>query len=267
MKNNFVSLVTLGIKNLLALLTPEDRYGIHRGVNGVELAYVVVDLLKVVKPNLTVIDGIVGMEGFGPHSGDLIDMNLIVAGKDVVAVDAVASEIMGYQAMEIPTTQIACKQNIGVGDMAQIVISGERVEEVRKQFTRPIFKYISDNPNVTTYFGGVCLGCIYRITETEKAIGIDPKKKYGLVFGRKVNLPEKIDADEIWLIGDCTAPYKDKFKNTVFVGGCPPLKWFIHAVRLPSWSEEHGREFRTYPVDVREQSEEIRKARERLSRA
>lgn len=265
MKNNFVSMVTLGIKNFMAFLAPDDRYGIHRGVNGVELAYVVVDLLKVIKPKLTVIDGIIAMEGFGPHSGNLIRMDVIVAGKDIVAVDAVASEIMGYQAMEIPTTQIAAKQYLGVGDLSKIVIKGKKIEDVRKHFTRPMFTYISDNPNVTTYFGGVCCGCIYRIHETEAAIGIDPKKKYALVFGRKVNLPKKMDADEIWLVGDCTAPYRHKYKNTVFVAGCPPLKWYIHAVRLPHWSKEFGREFHTYPVDIEKQTEDIMRARKRLS--
>jgi len=265
MKNNFVTMVTLGIKNFLALLTPDDRYDIHRGVNGVELSYALVDLLKVVKPKLTLIDGIIAMQGFGPHTGDLIGMDLIIAGKDVVSVDAVASEIMGYQAMEIPTTQIASKQNLGVGELSNIEIRGQKIEDVRKDFRRPVFKYISDHPNVTTYFGGVCCGCIYRISETENAIGIDPDKKYALVFGRKVRLPEKIDADEIWLVGDCTAPYKKKYENTVFVAGCPPLKWFIHEVRLPSWAKEYGREFRTYPVDVKKQSKEIMKARKRLS--
>ncbi len=265
MKNNFVTMVTLGIKNLLAFLTPEDRYGLHRGVNGVELSYVLVDLLKVLKPQLTVIDGIVGMEGFGPHSGDLINMDLVVAGKDIVAVDAVASEIMGYQAMEIPTTQIAWKQNLGIGELSKIMVRGQRIEDVRKNFTRPIIKYISDHSNVTTYFGGVCGGCVYRIEETENAIGIDPEKKYALVFGRRVNLPEKIDADEIWLIGDCTAPYRSKYENTVFVGGCPPLEWYIHGVRLPHWSEQYGREFRTYPVDIKRQNEEINQARRRIS--
>lgn len=265
MKNNFVTMVTLGIKNLLAFLTPEDRYGLHRGVNGVELSYVLVDLLKVLKPQLTVIDGIVGMEGFGPHSGDLINMDLVVAGKDIVAVDAVASEIMGYQAMEIPTTQIAWKQNLGVGELSKIMVRGQKIEDVRKNFTRPIIKYISDNSNVTTYFGGVCGGCVHRIEETENAIGIDPEKKYALVFGRRVNLPEKIDADEIWLIGDCTAPYKSKYENTVFVSGCPPLEWYIHGVRLPHWSEQYGREFRTYPVDIKKQNEDINQARRRIS--
>lgn len=265
MKNNFISIVTLGIKNFLAFLAPDDRYGIHRGVNGVELAYVVVDLLKAIKPKLTVIDGIVAMEGFGPHTGNLIRMGLLVAGKDVVAADAVASEIMGYQAMEIPTTQIAFKQQIGIGDLSQIETRGEKIEGVRKHFTRPIFNYISDHPNVTSYFGGVCCGCIYRIQETEDAIGIDPKKKYALVFGRRANVPEKIDADEIWLVGDCTAPYKKKYKKSVFVAGCPPLKWYIHAVRLPRWSKEYGREFRTYPVDIKKQTGDIMRARKRLS--
>jgi hypothetical protein len=81
---------------------------------------------------------------------------------------------MGYQAMEIPTTQIAHTQHLGVGNLSQITVKGQKIENVRMNFMRPMFKYISDNPNVTTYFGGVCCGCIYRIPETENAIGINP---------------------------------------------------------------------------------------------
>ena len=72
------------------------------------LSQKLVDLLKVVKPSLNIVDGVVGMEGYGPTRGGIPkEIGLIAAGKDPVAVDAVCSKIMGYDPMFIDTTRIA----------------------------------------------------------------------------------------------------------------------------------------------------------------
>ncbi len=47
------------------------------------------------------------MEGQGPHAGTPVEMNLIVAGADTVAVDAVSSYIMGFDPVEIPAVRVA----------------------------------------------------------------------------------------------------------------------------------------------------------------
>ena len=83
------------------------------------------DLYRVRKADLTIIDGIIGMEGQGPHAGTPVEMNLIVSGVDTVAVDAVASYTMGFDPVEIPAVRIAANEGLGVADLDAIEVVGE----------------------------------------------------------------------------------------------------------------------------------------------
>jgi uncharacterized protein (DUF362 family) len=75
--------VTLGMKNMFGLLPDKFKGKYHlKGISKV-----VVDINTVLRPALTVIDGFVGMEGQGPADGTPVQMNLIIAGTDVVATD------------------------------------------------------------------------------------------------------------------------------------------------------------------------------------
>jgi uncharacterized protein (DUF362 family) len=49
------------------------------------------------------VDGIVGMEGDGPMGGDPVRAGVVLAGSDPVAVDAVATQIMGFDPAKVPT--------------------------------------------------------------------------------------------------------------------------------------------------------------------
>ena len=55
----------------------------------------------------SVLDGIVGMEGDGPMQGDPVNTNVIIAGSDPVAVDIVASRVMGFDWRKIPVIREA----------------------------------------------------------------------------------------------------------------------------------------------------------------
>jgi uncharacterized protein (DUF362 family) len=48
-----------------------------------------------VRPQLAIVDGIVGMQGDGPIKGDAVDVGVILAGTDPVAVDSTAARLMG----------------------------------------------------------------------------------------------------------------------------------------------------------------------------
>ena len=77
-------------------------------MNGI--SKVVVDINTVIKPALTVIDGFVAMEGRGPTNGTPVKMDLIIAGKDVVATDATAARIMGFDPAEISHIRTAAQK-------------------------------------------------------------------------------------------------------------------------------------------------------------
>jgi uncharacterized protein (DUF362 family) len=98
------------------------------------ISKVVVDINTVIKPVLTVIDGFVAMEGKGPTDGTPVKMDLIIAGKDVVATDATGARVMGIDPHEISHIRGASEK--GLGNIDNIEIVGERLEDVKRVFKR-----------------------------------------------------------------------------------------------------------------------------------
>ena len=68
--------------------------------------------------------------GEGPAAGSLRKLGVILAGQDTVAVDAVATKIIGLSPMDIYTTQYADERGLGVGKLQNIEVSGEGIEDV-----------------------------------------------------------------------------------------------------------------------------------------
>lgn len=240
MKNNFMSVVTLGMKNHMGFMTFEDRRKLHRKY---DLAYTIADIVKVVSPGLTLIDGIIAMEGFGPHAGTPIRMDTVIGGRDIVAVDAVGASVMGYDPLEPPTTQVGVRYSLGNADLSKIQIVGEPLERVRKYFKRPIIMAVSPHPNVEVYPGGMCPGCAPRIPKIP--LNPDPNKKYAVIIGRRAKVPRKLDEyDEVWCFGKCgmdsamgviSGVGKEKIK---LVPGCPPLIWYGEQTVLKTLKEK-----------------------------
>ena len=129
LKTHVNTTVTLGMKNMFGLLPDKFKGKYHmKGISNV-----VVDINTVLKPALTVIDGFVGMEGRGPIDGTPVQMNLIIAGKDVVATDATAARVMGFNPYEIKHIRRAFEKGLGSSE-AQIM--GEKLETVTRAFKR-----------------------------------------------------------------------------------------------------------------------------------
>jgi uncharacterized protein (DUF362 family) len=121
--------VTLGMKNMFGLLPDKFKGKYHlKGISKV-----VVDINTVLRPALTVIDGFVGMEGQGPADGTPVQMNLIIAGTDVVATDATTCRVMGINPYEIKHIRKAYEKGLGKSE-AQIL--GEKLETVTRAFKR-----------------------------------------------------------------------------------------------------------------------------------
>ena len=130
LKTHSATSVTLGMKNMFGLLPDKFKGKYHaRGISKV-----VVDINSVVKPVLTVVDGFVGMEGAGPVDGDPVRMDLIVAGKDVVAVDATCCRVMGFDPHNVKHVVRAFER--GLGEVDDVEVVGEKIENVMRAFRR-----------------------------------------------------------------------------------------------------------------------------------
>jgi hypothetical protein len=87
---------------------------------------------------LVVIDGMMGGEGFGPAKPTPIRMDIVIAGRDIIAVDATGVRAMGFDPHEV--THIvygAGVSGLGYMDEDDIEIRGESLDRVKKEFLRP----------------------------------------------------------------------------------------------------------------------------------
>jgi len=95
------------------------KFGLHHDIRSE-----IVDHIACRVPDLTVMDALQGMEGQGPANGTQVTMNLVLASKDPVAVDAVAATIMGIPPALITHLVLAANENIGVIDLNNINTTG-----------------------------------------------------------------------------------------------------------------------------------------------
>lgn len=120
------------VKNVFGCI-PGIRKGlfhVQAAENREVFAQMLVDLLRAIKPAVSIMDAVVGMEGQGPNAGSPRQIGLILASSDPVALDAVACRIVGIDPMSVHTTRLADEQGLGVGRLDGIEIRGESIEDV-----------------------------------------------------------------------------------------------------------------------------------------
>lgn len=132
LKTHSAAVYTGAIKNMFGSIPGHRKSDYHRMAPKLrDFAELLVDIFTATKPALTIMDAIIGMEGNGPSAGNPRKIGLVLASSDGVALDAVASKIIGLEPMKIHTTAIAHQRGLGVGDLARIEILGEKLADVR----------------------------------------------------------------------------------------------------------------------------------------
>ena len=138
-KTHGFTLYTGAIKNLFGTIPGLQKAVLHkRYPHPDSFSKMLVDVYSLVNAKLHLMDGIVGMEGNGPVTGDLRQIGLILASEDGVALDAVASHIMGFQEGKIDAIRLAAEKGLGEARLDNITILGELLDEVKcKEFSLP----------------------------------------------------------------------------------------------------------------------------------
>ncbi len=120
-KHHNLARLTLGCKNLMGcILNPG---GIHA-----DLHTRIVDLVSLIRPQLTVVDAIRTLVTRGPTGGNLDDVkiqNTIIASADIVAADAYATRFFDREPDEIGYIREAAARGLGTLDLSSV-----KIEEV-----------------------------------------------------------------------------------------------------------------------------------------
>ena len=126
------TLVTLGIKNLYGVFQRKKKAKLHKHLNTI-LPF----LAETIRNDLIIVDGINCMEGNGPVIGNPVCLNLVLAGRNVVSVDAVCSWLMGYDPVTIPHIALSAERDIGPIDSDSIQVVGSEWIKYAQDFEPP----------------------------------------------------------------------------------------------------------------------------------
>lgn len=210
---------TLGLKNMKGLLHDDQKSKLHReglyaGIADVNLRFM---------PDLVIYDGTWAMEGLGPMYGIPFELNLILAAPNVVAGDAVAGSIMGFEPAELLVTKVAYERGLGEMNLDKITILGAPLDSVKRRFKRVEEDDRIIYPNVQiVHSEGTCTGCKVAIMSSlfdmkNKGI-LDQAEGFTFTTG-DVELPYGIPQEKVVSVGICVPKEK---RGTRWSKGCPP---------------------------------------------
>ena len=142
LKTHVLTTLTCAVKNLFGLQQggTKAHHHVHIGNDPESFSHLLLDIYSAIKDQvkLHVVDAHVAMEGEGPASGDAVELGLIIAGADAVAVDLVAASIMDWDPVnEVGTNHLAIQRGIGPTGMDDIEVVGESIEDVLHPMKKP----------------------------------------------------------------------------------------------------------------------------------
>lgn len=125
--------LTLGVKNIFGCIPGKRKPQWHfaAGTNAVHFGDMILDLYLFLRPRLTVLDGIVAMEGNGPSNGAPRELGLVFASADAIAMDAVVAMVLGCRPHDLPILAAASRRSIKEADPANVETVGEDLKDVR----------------------------------------------------------------------------------------------------------------------------------------
>ena len=133
LKTHTLTKMTGAIKNLYGCIPGGLKQVYHRKAKGDEqFSNLLVDIYQNIKPGLNIMDAVIAMEGEGPTSGNPRKVGYLIGSKNAVALDIVASKIMGYNPEEILAIKEAEKR---FGKLS-IKVVGEKIKNLH--FKKPL---------------------------------------------------------------------------------------------------------------------------------
>ncbi|SHE68127.1 Uncharacterized conserved protein, DUF362 family [Caldanaerobius fijiensis DSM 17918] len=129
LKTHGMMVYTGAVKNLFGFIPGMVKAGYHLNMPNVkDFSQVLIDLSLHIKPSLSIMDAVVGMEGNGPSAGKPRKVGLIIASPSAFALDTIAISVIGLKPDEVPT--VARANGMGLGLKENIEVIGCSVKDV-----------------------------------------------------------------------------------------------------------------------------------------
>lgn len=131
-KTHNLTRYTGAVKNLYGCVSGRHKAELHLRYNDVDhFSQMLADLLGLIKPALSVVDGIVSMEGSGPRNGNPRSTGFMVISEDAVAADAVACSLVGIDPQKVLHLKYAGEMGYGIHKINQLEIVGDSLLDLK----------------------------------------------------------------------------------------------------------------------------------------
>ena len=132
MKTHLFTVMTGAIKNIFGVIPGLIKTGYHAKLHDMQrFSGMLLDLAQYVSPRLTIMDAVLAMEGDGPGTGDPRSVGLLIGSKNPLALDVVATEIMGLKRTENPVIMEAERRALQPNRLEDIEIIGADLADVK----------------------------------------------------------------------------------------------------------------------------------------
>ncbi len=148
-KTHNLAVITAAIKNVFGLIPGLYKVHAHKQApNFIKFAGELARVYRIARPNLSIVDAVVAMQGDGPAAGDPYDLGLVVTSSDALSIDALLAKIIGLEPLSVPSTKAAYSMKLGQADINNIDIAGVSLEDIRvRNFNLPKILALFKIPN------------------------------------------------------------------------------------------------------------------------
>ncbi len=220
-KTHNLVLFTGAVKNMYGTLPGLQKRDFHRvAPNPARFSEILLDVFESLPPTLSILDAVVGMEGNGPAAGSARPVGLLLASPDAVALDTVASFLMGFQPEKIPTLREAKKRGLGTARVEDVSVAGPAPASLRiSDFKLPSNRIFSTIPESILKWAGKflwsrpaadpakCTGCgicvancpVQAMTLVHRVATIDYKKCINCLCCDEICPENAMKIEQSWL--------------------------------------------------------------------
>ena len=122
---------TFAIKNMFGCVCGKQKPYWHfaKGGDSFEFCKFLIEIYRLLNPTLTIIDGVVAMDGGGPIRGRARPLGWLIAGTEPIACERVCCELVKLAPEQLPILEAAKRMGFGAGSLEEINISGDNYKD------------------------------------------------------------------------------------------------------------------------------------------
>ena len=120
-------LATFAVKNMFGCVSGKRKaiWHFRKGRKASEFCELLINVYKFLNPALTIIDGVMAMDGFGPIRGRTRPLGWLISGTDPIACETICAKLINTNPQEIPIIKTANQIGFGCSDFDKIEIAGD----------------------------------------------------------------------------------------------------------------------------------------------